>query len=95
VRSSIYHAALHRHIAKWWNGEDQDQSTRVKHLANALACIGILLDAELCGKLTDDRPPRAANFSEHVDQLAGLVGYLKEHFKDHAPRQFTIEDSEQ
>jgi hypothetical protein len=59
VRTSIYREAMQRHMIKWWNGEDRDPKTRVKHLASVIACAGILLDAELCGKLTDDRPPRA------------------------------------
>lgn len=57
VRASIYRAALQRHLAKWWNGEDTDQETGVPHLASVIACAGIILDAEACGKLNDDRPP--------------------------------------
>lgn len=59
VRASTYYSALNRHIKKWWNGEDCDPKTRVPHLANAVACIGIILDANFLGMLTDDRPPKA------------------------------------
>jgi len=93
VRSSIYKAALDRHIAKWWNGEDCDATTRVRHLANALACIGIILDAECSGKLTDDRPPAQPELPEHIDQAAGTIKHLKELFKDHDPYQYTIADT--
>lgn len=92
VRSSIYKAALDRHIAKWWNGEDCDSVTRVRHLANALACIGIILDAEVSGKLTDDRPPSQSALPEHIDQLQGTVKHLKELFASHSPKQYTIAD---
>lgn len=91
VRASIYRAALDRHIMKWWNGEWADPKTRVPHLANALACIAILLDAELVGKLTDDRPPRA-RLPELIDGMDGIVAHLKEIFGTHNPRHYTIAD---
>ncbi len=93
VRASIYMAALQRHIFKWWNGEDRDPVTRVKHLANAAACIGILLDAELCGMLTDDRPP-SAPMAKAIDDAAAVVAHLQELFKAHKPKQYTIADSQ-
>lgn len=92
VRSSIYRSALDRHIMKWWNGEWADPKTRVPHLANALACIAILLDAELVGKLNDDRPPKA-RLTEMIDSAEGTVAYLKELFAEHSPRHYTIKDS--
>lgn len=92
VRSSIYAAALLRHVSKWWNGEDADPITRVKHLANAVACIGILLDAELSGNLTDDRPPAQPQLAERIDELKDVIAHLKELFKDHNPKQYTIDE---
>lgn len=92
VRASIYRAALLRHLAKWWNGEDRDTTTRVKHLASAIACLGIILDAELCGKLTDDRPP-SAPIGSLIDASEEVVLHLKELFKNHNPHQYTIKDS--
>lgn len=88
VRASIYNDALERHRQKWWNGENRDPVTRVKHLANLMACAAILIDAELCGMLTDDRPPRAPVGAQH-DELIKSVAHLKELFKDHAPTQYT------
>jgi len=92
VRSSIYRAALRRHLMRWWNGEDRDQKTRVKHLASVIACAGILLDAELCGKLTDDRPP-SAPIGRLIDDAGEVVAHLKEVFKGHSPKHYTIADS--
>lgn len=92
VRASIYNAALTRHQMDWWNGEDTDPVTRVHNLASIIACAGILLDAELCGKLTDDRPPRAP-VAELIDHAPGLVAHLKDLFKDYNPHQYNIEDS--
>jgi hypothetical protein len=92
VRSSIYYAAMKRHQKKWWNGQDSDPKTRVKHLASVIACAGILLDAELCGMLTDDRPP-SAPLDKLIDDADGMVAHLKQLFKDHNPKHHTIKDS--
>jgi hypothetical protein len=93
VRSSIYYSAMRRHMSKWWNGEDKDKKTRINHLASVMACCAIILDAECCDKLNDDRPPRAP-VSELIDEFADVVAHLKEMFKDENPHQYTIADSE-
>lgn len=95
VRASIYLDALKRHIAKWENGQDADPKTLVHHLDSAIGCLTIMRDAMLYGKLTDDRPP-----CSDPDALAQLIdgeeaagAHLRELFKDHAPHQFTIDDT--
>ena len=72
VRASVYKSALQRHLEKWWNGEWADPATGVPHLASVIACAGILLDARLVDKLTDDRPP-AAPLSEAIDAMEADV----------------------
>lgn len=49
---------LIRHAAAYWDGEDVDpeSSTGKTHLAGMVANLAILLDAQACGTLTDDRP---------------------------------------
>lgn len=95
VRSSIYHAALLRHLAKWWNGQERDTKTRVHHLDSAIACLGILRDAELYGKLDDDRPPSPSPdlMAEFIDGTEADVAHLKELYKNHHPYQYTIHDT--
>lgn len=95
VRASIYYSALKRHIKKWWNGQDEDPITRVHHLSNALACIAILLDAELYGKLEDDRPPcpDPDAMAKLIDEMEDRVKYLKALFAKENPRQYTIADT--
>jgi hypothetical protein len=95
VRASIYHAALLRHLAKWWNGQNKDKVTRVHHLDNAIACLTILRDAELYGKLTDDRPPcpDPDAMADVIDAQGELIAHLKTLFKDHHPYQYTIDDT--
>ena len=96
VRASIYHAALRRHMAKWWNGEDVDGITGVSHLASAAACLAVLIDGQLCGKLTDDRPPRSHNLAVSIDVGAQeTISKLMNLHSDKSPHQCTIDDGEE
>ncbi len=91
VRTSIYLDAIERHYEKFKNGEDEDQVTKVPHLASIMACCAIILDANLVGKLNDDRPPRAP-VSQLLDDLGDEIKHLQELFKDNSPHQYTLED---
>lgn len=57
VRASVYYAACRRHLDKYISREWEDPDTGVPHLASALACIAILIDAHETNCVTDDRPP--------------------------------------
>lgn len=91
VRTSIYVSALRRHLTKFWNGEDCDPATNVPHLASIIACAGILLDAEACGKLNDDRPPRA-DMEAAIAQAEAVVRHVFAMHADRAPHHWTITD---
>lgn len=91
VRASIYKSALERHLEKWWNGEWSDPDSGVPHLASVIACAGIILDADLVGKLNDDRPPEAP-LSEHIDDMAATVAALFQMHADKDPHHWTIQD---
>jgi len=78
VLASIYYAACKRHLAKWFNGEEDDPKTKVPHIASALACIAVIIDAKECGVLKDDRPPscdmpgllaRFEELTKHVHEI--------------------------
>lgn len=56
VSASIYIAAARRHLALWFNGEELTEDTKVPNLGAVLACIGIIIDAQMSGNLVDDRP---------------------------------------
>lgn len=60
VRASVYFNAAFRHMADYWEGEDIDPDSGLPHLAKAMACFTIILDADMNDMLTDDRPIRAA-----------------------------------
>ncbi len=92
VKASTYNHAMDRHRKKWWNGQDRDPLTRVHELASVMCCCAILIDSEICGMLTDDRPP-VAPIGPLLDDRMEIVAHLKELFKDHNPHQYTWEDS--
>lgn len=91
VRASIYYDACHRHLDAWFEGEDIDPDDNVPHLAAALACLAIIVDAQAAGKLNDDRNV-AGGYRELRDQLSPLVAMLKEQHKDKSPKHWTIKD---
>lgn len=93
VRVSIYLDAARRHMAAYQNGEWADAKTRVPHLASVLACVGIILDAGLSGKLTDDRPPAQALKPVIDGEMQDITAHLINLFKDHTPHQHTIMDA--
>ena len=94
VRVSIYLDAIARHLAAYQNGEFADKDTGVPHLASIIACVGIILDADLSGKLTDDRPPAQPGLKLLIDcQMAVVTKHLQDLFKDHNPTQYTILDA--
>lgn len=80
VAASVYVAALRRHVAKWYNGEDFDPDTGVPHLANAIACIAVLIDAGECGCLNDDRPPRHPSPASLFERMRQRVRDLQGKF---------------
>jgi hypothetical protein len=88
VKVSTYVRAARRHLSKFWNGQDADPVTLVHELASVGACVAIMLDAIACGKLTDDRPPRA-DMERALADAAKVAAHLKQLFKDHSPPQYT------
>lgn len=61
ISVSTYYAAAKRHMDAYWDGEDLATDSKVHHLAHAMACFALLLDAQSVGKLVDDRPPKGAS----------------------------------
>ena len=87
VLASVYYAASRRHLAKWFSGEWADRKTNVPHLASALACVAILIDAVECKVLRDDRPPKA-DLDRLLVMSEQLVKHLHEIFPG-GPARFT------
>ena len=56
VAISVYMSAVRRHLEAYWDGEEDATDSGYPHLAHALACLAILVDAKESGSLVDDRP---------------------------------------
>ena len=55
VSATVYYDAAQRHLMAWFEGQDIDPESGISHLAHVMACCNILLDAQGCGKLNDNR----------------------------------------
>lgn len=55
VSVSVYTNAIDRHLLAYRDGEDVARDSGHHHLAHVMSCCAILLDAEACGQLNDDR----------------------------------------
>lgn len=94
VRSSVYVSALQRHMDKWFNGEEFDPETGVPHLANACACLAVLIDSKTQMNMTDDRPPRQPALPGLVDkQTPNILVKLRGLFGEKKPKHWTINDA--
>lgn len=90
VRASVYYDACSRHLAAWFEGADVDEEG-VPHLSAALACLAIIVDADACGKLHDDRQ-HPGGHNELIEKLTTHVARLQELHADKAPKHWTIRD---
>jgi hypothetical protein len=93
VRASIYVDACKRHLDAWFEGEEVAPDSGVPHLANALACLAIIVDAQAAGKLIDDRAFNGGGYRRLVEALTPHVARLKEMHADKNPKHYTIADS--
>jgi dTDP-D-glucose 4,6-dehydratase len=69
ISVSVYKAAAERHLDAFWDGEDVAGDSGVHHIAHAMACMALILDAMTLGKLNDDRPTRGAASQLQFDYL--------------------------
>jgi Domain of unknown function (DUF5664) len=83
VRASTYYDAAMRHLMCWWEGEDVDPDSGLPHLVKAMACLVVVRDAELLGKMNDDRPPRHS--ADWVGILNAKSVALREKYPDPKP----------
>lgn len=94
ARASVYYAAAMRHLDAWWEGQENDPVDGTPHLANALACINILIETSVGGNLTDDRPPsRSPELDALRAQFEALMPKIRERYAHLEPRHYTIADT--
>jgi hypothetical protein len=92
VRASIYVDACKRHLDAWFEGEDHAPDSGVPHLANALACLAILVDAQAAGVLNDDRA-YPGGYRSLVESLTPHVARLQALHADRSPKHWGIGDA--
>ena len=92
VRASVYVLACARHLAKWYFGQECDPKTKVHHLGNARACLGLLIDAQARGVLNDDRPPALPDLDGLFSRAEEVVTHLQKLYQGRDPRHYTIAD---
>lgn len=91
ARASVYRSALDRHLDRWWSGEELDPIDGTPHLANALACINIIVETQYMGRLIDDRPP-SVSLDAAYKMVEDLMPLIRARYQHLEPRHWTIED---
>lgn len=87
VAASVYYNAASRHLMRWWAGEDTDPDSGISHLSKVISCLLVLRDAQIHGKMTDDRPP-LTDFDNM--QLNKKAAELVEKYGHIQPKHYTI-----
>lgn len=88
VLASTYYSALNRHINAWLEGENLDPDSGVPHLGHALACLAILVDAQMTGQLTDDRNYRGEGYRKCLITLTEMVPLIRARYADKRPTHY-------
>lgn len=89
VRTSVYYDAALRHLSAFWEGEDIDADSGMPHLVKAMATLMVLRDAQIRGKVYDDRPTGTSGFLQALNEK---TKELLEKYPD--PKQPFIADRE-
>lgn len=89
ARVSVYVSALNRHIDKYWEGEWYDKADGTPHLANAQACINILIESHHLKNVIDDRPARGQDLDPLYAELEGIMVKIKTKYADKNPHHHT------
>jgi hypothetical protein len=98
VVASTYIRAAMSHLTKWAEGRERDPIDHVPELSAAIACVAILIDARVAGKLVDDRNIRSG-YPEFLESLEADVKAMRESYKQRyadglkRPKHYTIADN--
>lgn len=87
VKLSVYIDACKRHLNKRFEGEIIDPDSGLPHMAHAIACLAIIIDAEAAGMLTDDSQ-YPGGYVELIDELTPHVRRLREKYADREVKHF-------
>ena len=93
IRPSIYVDACIRHLTDWFEGQECDPEDGVHNLSGAIACLAIIIDASVTGKLNDDRNYNGSGWREARAKMEPHVARLKELHSHRHPKHYSIQDS--
>lgn len=79
VRNSVYFDATIRHLFAWWEGEDIDPDSGLSHVTKAMTSLCVLRDAQIRGKVFDDRPRGTDGFIRELnDKVKAMIDRVPE-----------------
>lgn len=78
ITTSTYIDAAIRHISAWCEGEETANDSGIHHLGHAIACLNILIDAQIHNTLHDDRHPITTDFDKLFEDLEPTIHQLYE-----------------
>lgn len=73
VTMSTYLEAAKRHIDLFKGGQDYASDTGIHHLAHAMTCFSIIMDAMAFGTMTDDRWRKSLVGAKIIEHIPGEV----------------------
>jgi len=88
ARASVYVAAQARHMDKYWEGEWYD-ADGTPHLANAQACINILIESHHLKNIVDDRPANGVDLNPVYAEMEAIMVKIKAKYGHMTPTHFT------
>lgn len=88
VKASVYIDGALRHMLAWFNGRDRQADNGLRELGGVMACAAILIDAEVNGRLIDDRA-YTNNYDTLVNELTEEVSRVLLMHKNKRPRHFS------
>jgi hypothetical protein len=95
VCASTYVNAILRHLNAWRDGESLDPESGITHLAHIACSANILMDAEVCGKLQDDRNKRPDETEEGSPKVvASYEDFWGPLDEDPVPKYRVLKDGE-
>jgi hypothetical protein len=82
VKATTYINAAKRHLDLFEEGQDIDAESGLPHLAHVVACMNILMDAQMRGKVQDDRPVSCSD--DWLEQITAVWETLRSKYPDPA-----------
>jgi len=95
VCASTYINAILRHLNAWRDGENLDPESGISHLAHIACSCNILLDADYCGTMQDDRNTTPQNWPEkQEDDPDDLFDEIYDSFLENDEKYYALTEED-